>query len=121
MTNSPFSKFRATLVSLVAGLVGHGLKDLWQHCTHFVANTRWWPPFCMVVDFVVAAIAGSFLVSYTRAKAEALGLTRTRYRNPHGLDEAGHVSTAADSAALRLGTLEEILELCERTLPAREK
>ena len=33
-------------------------------------------------------------------KAEALGLTRTRYRNPHGLDEAGHVSTAADSAAL---------------------
>ena len=21
-----------------------------------VANTRWWPPFCMVVDFVVAAI-----------------------------------------------------------------
>ena len=33
-------------------------------------------------------------------KAEALGLTRTHYRNPHGLDEAGHVSTAADSAAL---------------------
>ena len=24
--------------------------------SHFVANTRWWPPFCMVVDFVVAAI-----------------------------------------------------------------
>ena len=21
-----------------------------------VANTRWWPPFCMVVDWVVAAI-----------------------------------------------------------------
>jgi hypothetical protein len=41
---------------LVAGLAGHGLKDLWQHRTHFVANTRWWPPFCMVVDFVVAAI-----------------------------------------------------------------
>lgn len=28
---------------LVAGLVGHGLKDLWQHRSHFVANTRWWP------------------------------------------------------------------------------
>jgi hypothetical protein len=28
----------------------------WQHRTHFVANTRWWPPFCMVVDWVVAAI-----------------------------------------------------------------
>ena len=41
---------------LVAGLAGHGLKDLWQHRTRFVANTRWWPPFCMVVDWVVAAI-----------------------------------------------------------------
>ncbi len=41
---------------LVAGLAGHGLKDLWQHRTHFVANTRWWPPFCMVVDWLVAAI-----------------------------------------------------------------
>ena len=45
----------ATPWLLVVGLVGHGLKDLWQHRTHFVANTRWWPPFCMVVDFVVAA------------------------------------------------------------------
>jgi hypothetical protein len=41
---------------LVAGLAGHGLKDLWQHRSHFVANTRWWPPFCMVVDWVVAAV-----------------------------------------------------------------
>jgi hypothetical protein len=41
---------------LVVGLAGHGLKDLWQHRSHFVANTRWWPPFCMVVDWVVAAI-----------------------------------------------------------------
>jgi hypothetical protein len=41
---------------LVVGFVGHGLKDLWQHRTHFVANTRWWPPFCMIVDWVVAAI-----------------------------------------------------------------
>jgi hypothetical protein len=41
---------------LVAGLAAHGLKDLWQHRTHFVANTRWWPPFCMTVDWVVAAI-----------------------------------------------------------------
>jgi hypothetical protein len=30
---------------LVAGLAGHGLKDLWQHRTHFVAYRRWWPPF----------------------------------------------------------------------------
>jgi hypothetical protein len=41
---------------LFAGLLGHGLKDLWQHRTQFVRNTRWWPPFCMSVDFVVAAI-----------------------------------------------------------------
>jgi hypothetical protein len=25
---------------LVAGLAGHGLKDLWQHRSHFVANTH---------------------------------------------------------------------------------
>jgi hypothetical protein len=41
---------------LAAGLAGHGVKDLWQHRHQFVANTRWWPPFCMVVDWVVAAI-----------------------------------------------------------------
>ncbi len=26
---------------LVAGFIGHGLKDLWQHRSHYVANTRW--------------------------------------------------------------------------------
>ena len=41
---------------LVIGFAAHGLKDLWQHRSQYVANTRWWPPFCMVVDFVVAAI-----------------------------------------------------------------
>jgi hypothetical protein len=41
---------------LVAGLSGHGFKDLWQYRSHFVANTRWWPPFCLVVDWVAAAI-----------------------------------------------------------------
>jgi hypothetical protein len=41
---------------LVLGLAGHGLKDLWQHRTRFVAGTRWWPPFCLVVDWVAAAI-----------------------------------------------------------------
>jgi hypothetical protein len=41
---------------LVVGLAGHGLKDLWQHRTQFVTGTRWWPPFCAAVDFVVAAI-----------------------------------------------------------------
>jgi hypothetical protein len=41
---------------LVLGLAGHGFKDLWQERRHYVANTRWWPPFCLVVDLVVAAI-----------------------------------------------------------------
>jgi hypothetical protein len=41
---------------LVLGFGGHGLKDLWQHRRHFVANTRWWPPFCLVVVWVAAAI-----------------------------------------------------------------
>jgi hypothetical protein len=41
---------------LVVGFTGHGVKDLWQHRSHFVANTRWWPPFCLVVDWVAAAI-----------------------------------------------------------------
>jgi hypothetical protein len=41
---------------LVVGLAGHGLKDLWQHRRQFVVNTRWWPPFCLVVDWVAATI-----------------------------------------------------------------
>jgi hypothetical protein len=41
---------------LVVGFIGHGLKDLWQHRRQFVANTHWWPPFCLVVDWVVAAV-----------------------------------------------------------------
>jgi hypothetical protein len=48
---------------LVAGLAGHGLKDLWQHRTGFVANTRWWPPFCAAVDFVAAALIAAALVA----------------------------------------------------------
>jgi hypothetical protein len=48
---------------LVLGLAGHGLKDLWQHRSQFVANTRWWPPFCLVVDWVAAAIIGVEIVA----------------------------------------------------------
>jgi hypothetical protein len=44
----------ATPWLLVLGLTAHGLKDLWQHRRQFVANTRWWPPFCLVVDWVAA-------------------------------------------------------------------
>jgi hypothetical protein len=41
---------------LVLGLTGHGAKDFVQHRTSFVKGTRWWPPFCLVVDVVAAAI-----------------------------------------------------------------
>jgi hypothetical protein len=50
---------------LVAGLAGHGLKDMWQHRHRFVATTRWWPPFCLVVDFTVAAIIAVEIVAGT--------------------------------------------------------
>ena len=48
---------------LVVGLFGHGVKDLWQHRHQYVANTRWWPPFCLVVDWVVAAIIAVLIVA----------------------------------------------------------
>ena len=41
---------------LVLGYAGHGVKDYWQERTHFVVNTRWWPPFCVAVDWLVAVI-----------------------------------------------------------------
>jgi hypothetical protein len=46
----------ATAWLLVLGYAGHGLKDAWQQRRQFVANTRWWPPFCAAVDWVLAAI-----------------------------------------------------------------
>jgi hypothetical protein len=48
---------------IVAGLAGHGCKDLWQHRTGFVAGTRWWPPFCATVDVVAAAIIAVAIVA----------------------------------------------------------
>jgi hypothetical protein len=41
---------------LVVGFAGHGVKDAWQERRHYVANTRWWPPFCAAVDWLVAAV-----------------------------------------------------------------
>jgi hypothetical protein len=46
----------ATAWLLVVGYAGHGLKDFWQEHHQFVANTRWWPPFCACVDWVVAVV-----------------------------------------------------------------
>ncbi len=41
---------------LVVGYAGHGLKDFWQERHRFVVNTRWWPPFCACIDWVVALV-----------------------------------------------------------------
>src|SRR4051812_5571799 len=61
---------------LVAGLAAHGLGPL-AHRTHFVANTRWWPPFCMLVDWVVAAIiAVEIAAAWTSASAGVGGAQR---------------------------------------------
>jgi hypothetical protein len=48
---------------VVVGLAGHGLKDLWQHRRQFVANTRWWPPFCAVVDWTSATIVAAAILA----------------------------------------------------------
>jgi len=46
----------ATAWLLVLAYAGHGVKDYWQHRRQFVVNTRWWPPFCAAVDWLVALV-----------------------------------------------------------------
>jgi hypothetical protein len=41
---------------LAFGFAAHGVKDAWQERHQFVSGTRWWPPFCAAVDWVVASI-----------------------------------------------------------------
>jgi len=48
---------------LVFGLAAHGVKDAWQHRGQFVSGTRWWPPFCAAVDWVVASIIAIEIVA----------------------------------------------------------
>ena len=51
----------------------------------------------------LAVVAGGSLprfVGLMNREARQLGLVGTHYRNPHGLDQAGHVSTARDTAVL---------------------
>jgi D-alanyl-D-alanine carboxypeptidase (penicillin-binding protein 5/6) len=50
-------------------------------------------------------------VAEMNRQARALGLRHTSYANPHGLDAAGHVSTAADLALLVAAVLQhEVLQ-----------
>jgi hypothetical protein len=48
---------------IVLGYAGHGAKDLWQHRRRYVAQTPWWPPFCLVVDWIVALVIALEIVA----------------------------------------------------------
>jgi hypothetical protein len=48
---------------LAFGLAAHGVKDAWQQWSQFVSGTRWWPPFCAAVDWVVASIIAIEIVA----------------------------------------------------------
>ncbi len=63
-------------------------------------------------------------VSAMNDRAVQLGLTDTRFANPHGLDAEGHYATAADIARLMCAVLERdvlarILSTSSITLPGR--
>ena len=47
---------------LAFGLAANGVKDAWQQRSQYVSGTRWWPPFCAAVDWVVALIIGIEIV-----------------------------------------------------------
>lgn len=47
---------------LVFGFAAHGVKDALQQRHQYVSGTRWWPPFCAAVDWVVALIIGIEIV-----------------------------------------------------------
>ena len=49
---------------------------------------------------VAAGGSEAHFVALMNRKAAELGLRGTHYRNPHGLDEPGHTSTARDTAVL---------------------
>ncbi len=46
-------------------------------------------------------------VAMMNATAQALGMARSHFENPHGLDEPGHVTTARDMALLTRVAMEE--------------
>jgi hypothetical protein len=48
---------------LAFGLAAHGVKDAWQQRRQFVSGTRWWPPFCAAIDWVVALVIGIEIVA----------------------------------------------------------
>ena len=41
---------------LAIGFAAHGVKYAWQQRSQYVSGTRWWPPFCAAIDWVVASV-----------------------------------------------------------------
>jgi hypothetical protein len=54
---------------LAFGLAAHGVKDAWQQRRQFVSGTRWWPPFCAAVDWVVALVIAIAIVAGIRLQS----------------------------------------------------
>lgn len=70
---------------------------------------------------VAAAGSEGRFVTLMNRKARELGLNGTHYRNPHGLDQPGHVSTARDIAvllrdALRIPAIRRYVGMSRATL-----
>jgi hypothetical protein len=55
---------------LVLGYAGHGLKDLWQERSQFVASTRWWPPRELAAGADAQLLVSVAEVLRDRARAE---------------------------------------------------
>jgi hypothetical protein len=55
LEREPFAR-TGTRSERVRGLAAHGLKGVYPHRCQFVATTRWWPPFCLTIDWVAATI-----------------------------------------------------------------
>ncbi|HEX8731039.1 MAG TPA: D-alanyl-D-alanine carboxypeptidase family protein [Ktedonobacterales bacterium] len=74
---------------------------------------------------IADGIAGSVpaFVALMNQKAAQLGLTRTHFENPHGLDAPGHYTTARDLAALaadamRVPVIEQMTSTHSYNIPA---
>ena len=48
---------------LAFGFAAHGVKDAWQQRSECVYGTRWWPPFCAAIDWVVAVVIAVEIVT----------------------------------------------------------
>jgi hypothetical protein len=48
---------------LAFGFAAHGVKDAWQQRSEYVYGTRWWPPFCAAIDWVVAVVIAVEIVT----------------------------------------------------------